>query len=188
MILFIADAGAYSLKKIFCNKEYKNNILSVTDNNANWSWGFEYRVNEDKTASTRVFHKQLSNLNCIYFVGNEAIEKFKFIIIWKESKNTNKYKFTTFSIIYSQRKCILYYFFFNCKYNSNYNWLKLLQIYELQIINDNDINKLKTSAINYWTIEFEFTIAEEVGYNINSISFQKIYQKQKIFHSLNWLF
>ena len=34
-ILFIKDAGAYSLMKIFCNKENKNNILSVTDNNAN---------------------------------------------------------------------------------------------------------------------------------------------------------
>ena len=61
-----------------------------------WIW-----VKEDKNASIRIFHKQLSNLNCIYFVKNAAIGKFKFIIIWKESKNTNKYKCTTFAIISS---------------------------------------------------------------------------------------
>ena len=37
-------------------------------------------------------------------------------------------------------------------------------------MSDNDINKLKSSTINYWTIEFEFTIAEEVGY-INKFNF-----------------
>ena len=68
-----------------------------------WIW-----VKEDKNASIRIFHKQLSNLNCIYFVKNAAIGKFKFIIIWKESKNTNKYKCTTFAIIFILKENAFY--------------------------------------------------------------------------------